>query len=70
MDSSKHVYSDNFIVQPNWQIKCSEALLLDPDPSNIPDFGGKIDWAVPGGVTSTTHFEEFKNNICPDWCPY
>ena len=55
------------IVRVNWQPECPNANLVTPDGTNKPDFGGKLDWGT--AVTSTTHFHEFENDICPEWCP-
>ena len=51
------------IVRVNWQPECPNANLVTPDGTNKPDFGGKLDWGT--AVTSTTHFHEFANDLCP-----
>ena len=63
------VHSVPFDVKYNWQVRCHEALLyVDPlDPPNVPDYGGDIPWGTP--MDSTTPFKEFKNDLCPEWCP-
>ena len=40
----------------------------DPaNPNNLPQWGNKIVWGT--NVVSKIHFTEFKNDLCPQWCP-
>ena len=62
--------SSNWWIEVNWQSQCSDAFLQAPDSSNIPTFSDNtIEWGVLGGEESITHFKEFENDICPEWCP-
>ena len=60
----------------NWQNQCENALLIAPDPlnptdaanpNNLPLWEDKIVWGI--NLVSKIHFTEFKNDLCPRWCP-
>ena len=58
------VYSDPFSIKIDWSEQCADhALLQDPDPSNVPSWGGLVPWGST--AWSITHFTEFENDLCP-----
>ena len=72
----QEVFSDPFWVKTDWHSQCHRATLIDEPAladkpiANLPAWGtphGPIDWGQ--NVVSDSHFYEFKNDMCPEWCP-